>query len=36
LESPRSGTWYTIRYALRRGKRVIIVWPDGRTERVGG
>ena len=29
----RSGTWYTIRYALRMHRRVIIVFPDG-TEKV--
>ncbi|MHA1286395.1 MAG: hypothetical protein ACTSPB_03210 [Candidatus Thorarchaeota archaeon] len=28
-ERIRSGTWYTIRYAGRRGKRVIIVYPSG-------
>ncbi len=25
----RGGTWYTADYALKRGKRTIIVWPDG-------
>lgn len=25
----RSGTWATIRYAMRVGKPVTIVWPDG-------
>lgn len=29
-ESHRSGTWSTIRYALRSRKRVLIVTPDGR------
>lgn len=28
-EVVRSGTWSTIRYALKRGKHVIIVMPDG-------
>jgi hypothetical protein len=30
-ELPRSGTWSTIRYALKVGKPVTIVWPDGTT-----
>lgn len=25
----RGGTWYTIDYAIRRGKTVRVVWPDG-------
>jgi hypothetical protein len=28
-EELRSGTWSTIRYAHKRGKPVIIFWPDG-------
>lgn len=28
-EEQRSGTWSTVRYARRRGKPVVIVWPDG-------
>ena len=32
VEEQRSGTWATIRYARRLSQRVIIVWPDGRTE----
>ena len=28
-ERKRSGTWYTVRYARRRGVRTVIVWPDG-------
>ena len=28
----RSGTWATIRYARKRGKSVVIVFPDGRIE----
>lgn len=27
---PRGGTWYTHDYALKRGKPVIVVWPDGK------
>lgn len=30
--SPHSGTWYTLRYALRAGKRVMVLWPDGGAE----
>lgn len=25
----RGGTWYTHDYATRKGKRLVIVWPDG-------
>jgi len=25
----RSGTWSTIRYARKKGKKVLIIWPDG-------
>lgn len=28
-EEQRSGTWSTIRYARKQGKRVVIFWPDG-------
>jgi hypothetical protein len=28
-EEQRSGTWSTIRYARKRGKPVVIFWPDG-------
>lgn len=31
MEELRSGTWATVRYARRKGKPVIIVYPDGRT-----
>lgn len=34
-QDPHSGTWYTIRYAKRSGRPIIIVWPDGREERLG-
>ena len=30
-EELRSGTWATVRYAEKQGKRVIIVYPDGTT-----
>lgn len=29
IEQPKGGTWYTIRYAWKRRKKVTIVWPDG-------
>jgi hypothetical protein len=32
-EELRSGTWATVRYAVRTGVPVIIIWPDGSTER---
>lgn len=25
----RGGTWFTIRYAIKKGKPVTIIWPDG-------
>ena len=31
-ETVRSGTWATIRYAVSKGKLVLIIYPDGRTE----
>ncbi len=31
-ERQRSGTWSTIRYAVKKGRRVNIIWPDGRIE----
>lgn len=30
----RSGTWATIRYALKKNKRVYIVWPDGKVDQI--
>jgi hypothetical protein len=29
VETDTGGTWYTIRYARKKGKPVLIVWPDG-------
>jgi hypothetical protein len=31
-EEQRSGTWMTIRMAKTRGRRLAIIWPDGRVE----
>src|SRR6185295_3683952 len=28
-EEQRSGTWATVRYARKLGRRIVIVWPDG-------
>lgn len=28
-EVTRSGTWATVRYARKRNKRIIIIWPEG-------
>lgn len=28
-EERRSGTWATVRYARKQGKRILIIWPDG-------
>ncbi len=28
-EELRSGTWATVRWARKQGKRIVIVWPDG-------
>lgn len=30
-EELRSGTWATIRYAMRAGRPYLIIWPDGQT-----
>ncbi len=32
-EELRSGTWHTIRYARKRGKKVVIIWPNGEIEK---
>jgi hypothetical protein len=29
VEQPFGGTWYTVRHALKKGKRVYLVWPGG-------
>lgn len=29
---PRGGTWYTIDYAIKIGKPIRILWPDGSVE----
>jgi len=28
-EQPRGGTWYTVRYARKQGKPVVLILPDG-------
>lgn len=28
-EQPRGGTWYTINYARKCERRILIIWPDG-------
>lgn len=33
LEQLRSGTWATIRYAIKKGKPVVIILPDGRIRK---
>jgi hypothetical protein len=33
-EQRRSGTWYTIRYAKKRGKPIFIIYPDGSFEAI--
>jgi len=32
VEEQFSGTWATVRYALKVGRRVTIIWPDGRVK----
>ena len=34
-EEQRSGTWATMRYASKVGKRTGIIWPDGRFQSYG-
>jgi hypothetical protein len=29
---PKGGTWYTVDYALKKGKRVVMIWPDGTVD----
>lgn len=31
-EQSAGGTWYTIKYAIKMGKKVTIIWPDGSKE----
>ncbi len=31
VEQLRSGTWATMRYAKKIGRRMIVIWPDGST-----
>ena len=35
-EKPNGGTWFTIRYARRLNKPLLIIWPDGTKTREGG
>jgi hypothetical protein len=28
-EQDRGGTWYTVKYARKKGKMIFIIWPDG-------
>lgn len=35
-EQDGGGTWYTVRYARKQDKPVIVVWPDGTYERTEG
>lgn len=32
---PRGGTWMTHDYAVKVGKRIVIIWPDGRVQDTG-
>lgn len=34
VEQETGGTWYTIRYAIKMGKLVTIIWPDGGLETI--
>lgn len=34
-EQPKGGTWFTIRYARRQGKTVVIIFPDGSISQRG-
>lgn len=34
-EELKSGTWATIRYARKTGKRIVTFWPDGRVDDTG-
>ncbi len=32
-EEVRSGTWSTVRYARKMGRKITIIWPDGKVSR---
>ncbi len=32
IRTNMGGTWYTVNYARKQGKDVVIVWPDGKIE----
>lgn len=34
-EERRSGTWATVRHARKKGKPIVIVWPNGTTSKEG-
>lgn len=34
-EERRSGTWFTVRYARKHGKRIVVIYPDGSTTTEG-
>jgi arginase family enzyme len=31
-EVMRSGTWATVRYARKKGRTIVVFWPDGHTD----
>ena len=31
-EQEKGGTWYTVRFARKKNRKVVIVWPDGTTQ----
>ena len=35
-EELRSGTWATVRYAKKQGKKIRIIWPDGTIDEITG
>jgi predicted Rossmann fold nucleotide-binding protein DprA/Smf involved in DNA uptake len=34
-EELRSGTWSTVRYARRQGKKIVVIWPNGEVTEEG-